>query len=199
MAMKIAGIDISLRGLGMVKFKFDYPKKPMARFTASLLYPIDERLVTTEAIAKKQRKFVYKNSDDLRRACLLADNLNEFTEDCDLVFMELPEGSQNASGMKSYGICIGVTTAIVDRLVIVTPREVKECTGVKNAAKPVMLDWAVKTFPDILWVRERNNPKGRVIQNNHHMADGAAAAVAGINNDEFKKLSKLHHTVKKGR
>lgn len=181
----LAGIDPSLRNLGMAKFEYEDGK----------LYPIEEGLQVTKPESKKAK--IRKNCDDLNAAILLHEALQDFICDCDYVFMELPVGSQTARAMASYGICVGLAASIAPPLILVLPHEVKLITGLgKTASKAAMIAWAVKKYPEIEWLRERGKPTGKLIAANEHIADAVAATEAGINTDEFRRVIVLHEKLK---
>lgn len=179
----LAGIDPSLSNFGMSKFEFDDEG----------LYPIDSKLQITKPEADKKAK-VRKNCDDLSRATLLYDALHEFIIDCDYVFMELPVGSQSARSMVSYAMCVGIAASIKKQpLILVMPNEVKLATGLNStASKEQMIAWAVKKYPDIKWLRERNKPNGKLVKANEHIADSVAAVEAGLRTPEFSRILALY-------
>ena len=192
---RLAGIDISLSNIGLVKFEFEYD---LIKHKADLscLYVVDENLVTTKPEKKKAN--VRKNCDDYDRAVMLYKAAYDFVDDCDLAFIELPVGSQSARAMASYGVSIGIAAGITNcPLIPVLPMEVKAVTGNKDLSKDAMIAWGVKIFPDIRWLRERGNPKGAIIKANEHMADAAAAVVAGLRTPDFNRLLSLHSGINK--
>jgi hypothetical protein len=181
----VAGVDISLRNIGLVKFKYGVNSR--------VLTPIDTRLTTTEPESKKAK--VRKNCDDLNRARDLFMALNEFTYGCDIVFMELPVGSQNARAMASYGVCCGIAASI-DNLISVLPLEVKLAAGNKNASKRDMINWAVNKFPGVEWRYKTQKGVTTLIDANEHIADACGAAVAGISTPDFKNALSLTTRIK---
>ena len=98
MLVKILGVDISLRNLGMVVTTVDTETGQVARLDTVILCSTDGQAGKT----------VRKNSDDLRRAKILVRNLRLMTQQCRLACVEMPVGSQSARSMASYGICVGV-------------------------------------------------------------------------------------------
>ena len=176
----LTGIDPSFRNFGMVKFEFDHRG----------LFPIDEKLQITKKAPKTAKLRV--NCDDLERSQYLFNTMHAFIGDSDYIFMEMPVGSQNASGMKSYGICVGIAASIQLPLILVLPHEVKLATGLKKtASKAEIRQWAYKKYPDVQWLRARNNPKGSFTDANEHLADACATVEAGIRTPEFKRLLPL--------
>lgn len=176
----LTGLDPSFRNLGMVKFVYDREG----------LFPIDEKLQVTVKAPKAAK--VRVNCDDLERARDLYKAMQAFIAGSDYLFMEMPVGSQSASGMKSYGVCVGLAASIEIPLILVLPHEVKQATGLaKTASKEEMRKWAYKKYPDVRWLRARNNPKGAFTDANEHLADACAAVEAGIKTPEFLRLLPL--------
>lgn len=97
--------------------------------------------------------------------------------------------------MASYGICVGILGAIrADGipLIEVTPSEVKLAfTGDKNATKQMMIDQAIKLYPDANFPRWR----GEVCNKAEHVADAIAAIHAGVNTPTFENLMRLFRKV----
>jgi len=81
-SQKVGGLDPSLSNFGMVK----------GCLTGTLFVPEHTQLVTT----KHDKAFKYKNMADLHRAQLLVEATVEFFKDCEVVYVELPVGSQSA-------------------------------------------------------------------------------------------------------
>jgi hypothetical protein len=176
----LTGLDPSYRNFGMVRFEFDHRG----------LFPIDEKLIVTEKADKKAK--VRVNCDDLERSRTIFTAMQDFIAGSDYIFMEMPVGSQSASGMKSYGICVGLAASIEIPLILVLPNEVKVATGLsKTASKEEMRKWAYKKYPDVQWLRAHNKPNGAFTAANEHLADACAAVEAGIKTPEFQRLLPL--------
>ena len=111
------------------------------------------------------------------------------------VFVEVPVGSQSARAMASYGICVGILSAIRAEgipLIEVTPLEVKHTfTGDKNATKQLMIDTAISLYPDANFPRWR----GEVCSKAEHVADAIAAIHAGVQTSTFQNLMRLFRKV----
>lgn len=71
------------------------------------------------------------NSDDLRRASEIWRVAKPIIDKANMVFCELPVGSQNSRSQTSYGICIGVLACVDKPLIQVTPNEIKHFVGNK--------------------------------------------------------------------
>lgn len=180
-AFKVAGIDISLSNLGLSKFWLRDNSK---------LEEIESLLVESKPEPKKMK--VRKNSDDLNRAIGHAKAIREFTEDCDMIFIELPVGSQSARAMASYGVSVGLIASLYDLpYILVLPTEVKLVTGNKLASKRDMIEWAADEFPDLDWIMGRGKTANKLVDKNEHVADSAAAVVAGIQTQEFQRARAL--------
>lgn len=93
--------------------------------------------------------------------------------------------------MASYGICIGIISAIQLPLIQVTPAEVKMVTGHKNATKAQMIDWAVTNYPHDQWLTQKRNGVVTYVGKNEHLADALAAVHAGIDTDQFQQAKSL--------
>ena len=102
-----------------------------------------------------------------------------------IAFVEMPVGSQSARAMMSYGACMGLIASLDIPVIQLTPTEVKlAAVGDKNATKREMIQWASDLFPDLNWLRSR----GRLIDDNEHLADAIGAINAGLANSEFQAL-----------
>ena len=145
-------------------------------------------LVSTE---RENGKVVRKSSDDLRRACLLVQELKRWTElhQPKLAFAEVPSGSQSASAARALGIAVGVLASCSVPIIEVSPLEVKRLFGAgkKGATKEQIISWAVKHWPNAEWKRHR----GSITKNNEHLADAMAVISAGMKTPAFQLLQGL--------
>ena len=172
--MKVLGIDPSLRNFGLAIATLDL--KTM-KYTVNSL-----ALVETEADNKNKQ--VRKNSTDLERCRVIFREMTDALQGVELVFCEVPVGSQSARAMASYGFCLGLLASIQTPLIQVTPSEVKmAATGDKNATKDEMIQWAVGAHPDAGWLRRGKSLIGK----NEHLADAVASIEAGLRSDQFKQ------------
>ncbi|AYA64338.1 hypothetical protein [Alteromonas sp. RKMC-009] len=184
--MIVAGLDPSLSNLGMVKGHFD----------GVAFDPHELKLVQTSA-DKSAKKQVRKNSQDLQRCRELHDGLHKFIEGVDLIFVEVPVGSQSARAMMSYGACVQLLAGIKIPLIEVTPNEVKlAATGDKNATKQDMITWAVNKYPNVKWLTQKRNGHQVITAKNEHLADAVAAVEAGMQTDTFKQLLSFHRKIR---
>lgn len=175
--LKFVSADPSFRNFGMSKGTID-----ISTFEIN----VEElKLVKTEK--PKGQKTVRVSSIDYQRARLLIKGFKEFTSDADIIFAEMPVGSQSAVAMKGYGVSIATIATAVKPLIQVSPDEVKMvAVGNKTASKKEMIDWAVDLYPNLNWPRARNNPTGRIVNEAEHLADSIAAAHAGIETEMFQ-------------
>lgn len=177
----VLGLDPSLSNLGCFKAKLAIENGKVVD-----LIPLKLALTKTK---KNPCKTVRVNSSDVERCRLLHSGLNEcLTDDVDLVFVELPVGSQSARAMVSYGACISLIASISSVPVIqLLPIDLKlAACNKKTATKQEMIDWAVKHFPEENWIKSQGS--GNIHADNEHIADALASIVAGVKTDEFKTL-----------
>lgn len=171
-SITVVGLDPSMRNFGMVKGRLDLDTGQLDIWAMQLSQP-----------DKSSQKTVRKNSQDLEAARYHFGYIGAFLEDADLIFVEIPVGSQSARAMASYGMCIGLIASITKPLIQVTPAEVKRAaTGNKTATKQEMIDWAVSTYPNAPWLKHA----GKITGKNEHLADSIAAIHAGVKTDVFK-------------
>lgn len=179
--IRVVGFDPSLSNLGAFKADLVINDKG----DVQNLIPIELALTKTSKSSNKQ---VRVNSDDVERCRLLHNGLRSIlTKDVELVFVELPVGSQSARSMASYGACISLIASIKNVPVIqLRPEELKlaACNN-KKASKKDMIEWAVGHFPEANWLKSRS---GGILGDNEHIADALAAIVAGVSTHEFKTL-----------
>jgi hypothetical protein len=178
MLIDVLGVDISLRNLGLVQAVVDTTAVKIVRIK-------DLKLVRTD---DESGKTVRKNSDDLRRALQLRKGLHKAASECAIGIVEMPVGSQSARSMASYGVSVGVMASCPIPLIQVKPADVKEAaTGDKTASKEEMIAWATALFPDAPWLRHG----GKLTAANEHLADGLAAIVAGLDDEQFHQAVAL--------
>lgn len=182
-SLRVAGLDPSMCNFGMVK--------GVLCLHSGILDLQHLHIESTES-AKKTKKTVRTNSLDLVRASLLFNALSEFIKDVDMVFVEMPVGTQSAAGMKAYGMCIMAIATINKPLVQVMPDEVKQAaTGNKNATKAAMIEWATTTYPTAPWFTRKHKGTVELISKNEHVADALATIYAGVKTDTFKQARSI--------
>jgi Holliday junction resolvasome RuvABC endonuclease subunit len=175
--IKVASVDPSLANFGMAVLRLDL---------FSMKFAVEHlELIHTE---KRANKTVRQNSDDLRRAQEIIDRFHACTSDAAICFAEIPTGAQSARAAFAFGLAVGVIAGCPVPVVQVQPHETKLATvGTKTASKAEMIEWAVEQFPEAPWKRVR----GRITNDNEHLADAVAIAHAGIKTDQFWQLSNM--------
>ena len=165
---------------------------------AAGLYELETRdikiinLAVTHPVLPKGKQ-VRQNSKDLVAASQLAEGAWASIREAQVIFVEVPVGSQSARAMASYGICIGILGAMRSQGVHffeVTPTEVKlAATGKKTATKKQMIDWAMTRHPEAPWPWYKKNGERLISEAKaEHMADACAAIEAGIQLPAFHQL-----------
>lgn len=183
--LKVLGLDPSLRNWGIAA-------GTLCTETGKLI------IKTVQVICADvpKGKQVRQNSKDLDSAKQLMEGVLPFLEHANLIFVEVPVGSQSARAMASYGICVGVLGSIRARgtpFFEVTPIEVKKATvGSKTATKDDMIEWAMSAHPEAPWPLQTIKGVQSVIKGKaEHMADATAAIRAGLLTNEYKQLAAM--------
>lgn len=158
-----------------------------------ILTPHHVNVLQTE---KSDNKRLRVSSDDLEQASTIWTGLQPYLAQVQVIFVEVPGGTQSASGMKGYGICIGLLAAMRASgkpFFELTPTEVKVvATGDKNASKQQMINWATQKYPNLNWPTEVRKGAVKIIASKaEHMADAVAAAEAGIMSNQFKQFAAM--------
>jgi len=138
-------------------------------------------------------KQVRQNSLDLEAAEQLAHAAFKCSRGADVIFVEVPVGSQSARAMASYAICIGVLgslRALGIPFFEVTATEVKlAMTGCKTATKSQMIDAAATLHPQANWPRYTRKGVTSITEGTaEHMADAIGAIHAGVKLASFRQL-----------
>lgn len=169
--IKVIGVDPALRNFGFASATLDMDTMEFDVQSVSL--------VKTEAAKTKTTR---KNSDDLERCRQQYLGLKQAEKGATIAFVEMPVGSQSARAMMSYGACMALVAALDIPVIQLTPKEVKVAAlDDQNATKREMINWAFNLFPNAGWLTSR----GRLIDDNEHMADAVGAINAGVVNTEF--------------
>jgi hypothetical protein len=153
-------------------------------------------LAQPEDIKTKQTR---QNSNDMYLAKVLYEHALTVARRSKVIFVEVPVGSQSASGMKAYGMCVGILGALRaegHEIIEVTATEVKKFfTGDPNASKKQMIAQGVQDYPTANWPRYEKNGatfrKGDISNDAEHVADAIAAIHAGVNTPMFQNLMRL--------
>lgn len=179
--LKIVGFDPAMRNWGVARGTFYIPEERIE---------LDDLMVITTETRKD--KTVRMNSTDLDAAQILSAGVIGAVRGAQAIFVEVPVGSQSAAAMKGYGICLGILGALRAAgkpFFLVTPDEVKQVTGIKNATKQQMIDWAIGEHSNLAWpTQTRKGVTSVVAGTAEHMADAVACIHAGINSQPFKQL-----------
>lgn len=187
--LKVVGFDPSLRNWGIAQGLLTLSREGELIITnLDVIQPI---LPTG--------KQVRQNSLDLETALQLAKTAIHYASQADVIFVEVPIGSQSARAMASYGICVGVLGAIRALGIPffeVTPTEVKlAATGSKTATKEDMINWAVGLHPEANWPTSKHKGIVKVTAGNaEHMADAIGAIYAGISSNLFNQTLSIFKT-----
>lgn len=140
------------------------------------IQPVDYEI----SITKKSKEKIAVAQDIVNRASQTMNMLRDriFNWSPDYCFGEFPSGSQSSSAMRSYGVSC-CYLAMLPNFTGVTPNEVKKVTGIKNASKDDMMEWAERAYPKFPWERKKDLSlvKGRM----EHVADAVAVAVVANN------------------
>ena len=183
--IRVVGFDPSLNNWGMASAICDTE-------TRSIVEVEELGLITPETPSGKT---IRNNSKDLSRATQLYATAEQWAEVAEVLFVEVPHGSQSARSMASYGICIGVLGAIANTkpFIQLTANEVKMATvGKKTATKHEMIEWAMKVAHCNSWPYHMHNGKRTLTEGKaEHMADAVATIFAGLETDQFKQIIAL--------
>lgn len=181
MKLKFVSFDPSLSNLGVAFMTYDTDTQALELESI--------KLVHTEPTKQKTLR---KNSDDLDRCRLLHLGMAEACKGRAMAFAEVPHGSQSARAMMSYGACLMLLASCPIPLIQVSESEAKMAAhGRKSATKREMIEWATERYPYANWLTRTVKGKTSYIDANEHPADACAAALAGINTDQFKQATAM--------
>jgi Holliday junction resolvasome RuvABC endonuclease subunit len=180
--IKVCGMDPSMNNWGIACGTYDLDTGEIVIAHVDTICP--------DQIDSKQ---VRVNSKDIHRAIQLYDGTIDIFREAQFTFVEVPIGTQSASGMKAYGMCIGILGSIRAagiEFIEVTPTEVKVASfGNKNASKKQMIQWATSTHPDAPWSQYKKNGVMQFSEAKvEHQADAVAAIHAGVASAPFRQL-----------
>ncbi len=183
--IRVCGIDPSLRNWGMAIGEYHVDNRELTIKDMGVINPV---LPTG--------KQVRVNSADLEAAYQLYTKSLKPYQHAQAVFVEVPVGSQSSRAMASYGICIGVLSALKASGIPfyeVTPTQVKLAgAGKKTATKDEMINWALAQHPEADWPTYTSKKLVTVSRSKaEHLADAIAAIHAGIDSDQFQQLLSL--------
>ena len=176
--VRIAGLDPSLSNFGISEGTLNIETNEV---TITNFF-----LVETEA--SKNKKQVRVNSDDLRRAAEIWQVLMPVVLRSQIIFAELPVGSQSSRAQTSYGICLGLLAAISKPMIQLTPTDIKLHAGnKKDTSKAEIIEWAVSKQPNAPWLKKKVKGVESLVGKNEHLADSVVAIYAGIETDQYKQ------------
>lgn len=168
---------------------------PSLRATGVALGHWDGRGIEVERVhlietEKTAAKTVRKNSDDLRCARLIHDELVRLRalHKPVVTIVEVPSGTQSARASWTLGVMLGLIAALPLPVVEVSPVEVKKgWAGSKAASKETMIALAVERYPGLGWLRHG----GRITGKNEHLADAVAIMHTGAVTAHFRELVRM--------
>lgn len=188
MRIPVVGYDPSMRHWGIAEGILDLESGFLEHLNLSVIEP-----------KGKTHKQVRTNSIDMTIAQELYDKVLPTALKAKAIFVEVPVGSQSASGMKSYGMCVGVLGSLRSngiQLIEVTASEVKlALSGKKQASKEQMVTAGLAHYPGANWPRHayagKTFAKGDLQASAEHMADAIGAIHAGVNTPVFQNMLRL--------
>ncbi len=177
--LNVIGMDPSLTNWGIV----------IATLT---LDPTKLTITEMKLIETKKSKVrgIRVSSDRLDRGRTIVSSIAPLIKKTNIIFSEIPTGSQSAVSSFGLGIATGILSAIHIPIIQVLPHETKlSSVGRKTASKQDMIDWAVTKHPEAAWLLR--NKSGSILKKNEHLADAIAVIYAGLETDQFKQLISL--------
>lgn len=181
MKINVLAQDPSMNNWGLVQAIYDTTTKSVEIVNMAVL-------VNKKDTDKK--KTVRVSSIDLDRARELTKGIGQAiaTHEARFTFVEVPHGSQSASAMKGYGMCVGVLASIGIPMVQLSEADCKKATlGKTKATKAESIDWAMQKHPEAPWRMQTVKGVTKSVDGyNEHVADAIAALYAGIDSMEFK-------------
>jgi len=180
MRIPVVGFDPSMRHWGIAEGTLDLETGFLDDLHLSLIEP-----------KEKTHKQVRTNSIDMTIAEELYFTALPAAKKAKAIFVEVPVGSQSASGMKAYGMCVGILGSMRAegiQLIEVTASEVKVAlAGKKLATKEEMISAGVSLYPQANWPRHR----GEIVARAEHVADAIGAIHAGVRTPVFQNMLRL--------
>lgn len=179
--LRVLGLDPSFRNWGYAYATYDLQEGTLKVHKVELL--------TTEA---SKVKSVRKSSDDFQNALLLRRALSRRIAEhrTQLIFSEIPQGSQSAKAARGLGIALGVLASVDVTVMQVQPLETKMAlVGVKQANKQQMIDAAYERYPKAEgWLTRKYTGKILPIASMEHVADAIGVLLAGVQTPQFLEL-----------
>lgn len=177
----VLGMDPSMRNWGLASALLDPD--------TGILHDLHLQVIQPKEVTGKK---VRQNSKDLEIARLLSAGLVAPVRAAQVIFVEVPVGSQSSRSMASYGLCVGILGALQAQgfqIIEVTASEVKlALAGIKEASKTQMIGSGLIRYPKANWPMQA----GKIIVSKaEHMADAIGAIHAGIQLPTFQNLLRL--------
>lgn len=179
--IKIVGMDPSLRNWGMSKSIYDPSDGSLEILEFGLIQP---DIPSSKSIKQGEK--------DILAAQQLYAHAHHFTEDADIVCVEVPVGSQSARAMVSYATCTAVLGALIAsgrEIVAVSPQEVKKVIGNPQATKHEVIEWVRQKHPLAPYPTHKKG--GQVLISEakaEHLCDSVVAIYAGMKKKRFLQL-----------
>lgn len=190
--MRIVGIDPSLVNTGLVALEGNPGAWLVSNLSLVTTKSANHTAAQTKALKKAKKvvaPVVRKNYDDLDRARELLEKILDFVKDADFICVEIPQiggAEMQARSMWTSGVALGLIASLPpEKVIALTPTEVKAATGNKKASKEEMCDWAYSLYPNAAWPSRKLKGAMVRLMTNHHIADALASVAAGL---EKKKL-----------
>lgn len=180
--LKVAGLDPSMSNWGIAIGELDLIEGYLTINEIHVIHPSKH----------KNTKLTQNVKDVLLAQDLYKDNMH-ILSDVDIIFAELPVGSQSARAMASYGICLGIVGALNVSLGIeaikVTPMDVKKVVGNNNPSKLDIIEWVMTNQPEVDFPTYKQKGVTYIsAAKAEHMADAVVAIYAGCKQKPFLNL-----------
>lgn len=185
--IRVLGLDPAFAAFGVVIADLD--------LTTLELDVVAMHLIKTEKQASKGYRV---SSDNLRRAREINTALEQYYPEAELIFSEIPQGSQSAKACTALGIAVGIVASGPLPIIEVTAFEVKKnAVGKKTASKGEMIEWATSLYPLASWKVKSRKGKITYTADNEHLADAIGVIAAGVKTTQFQQVVNMYKTLKK--
>lgn len=170
--LNVVGLDPSLRNFGIVNGIIHIPSE--------VVKPTGMKVLHAKNVEHK-----FKNISDLTSLPDVINELWDTVSEADIIFCELPHGSQSSRAMYSYGVCVALVALLISqgKPVIVTRQSQREqLLGKDKVTKQDMIDWFNTHYPDNQYFQALKNAE------REHAADAMASIVIGLKMPDTQKL-----------
>ena len=191
--IKFVALDSSLDNTGMAVGSYT-----SGIISIEKLYLFENGETINKKYKNTKKRVRRKTKECIEKCTLTFHNIRETLKDIgintiDVIFIEEPTGSQNSSGMKSYGVTCQLIGVLEDyfKVVSVSAEGAKVASvGNKSASKEDIINWAYDLYPNLEWdIHKVGKYKGQLKDKNEHMADAIAIAYEGI--QRYKRQSEM--------